>query len=96
MMFAAFPIVFQRDRGWGAGIGGLPFCGVAVGMISAVIYTIPRISGISPSLLTKIRKLLKICSFIRAAERTGGRAPPEQRLLPVMVGSVFLPLGLFW
>ncbi|CZR67442.1 related to synaptic vesicle transporter SVOP and related transporters (major facilitator superfamily) [Phialocephala subalpina] len=34
--------------------------------------------------------------YIRAAERTGGRAPPEQRLPPVMVGSVFLPLGLFW
>jgi hypothetical protein len=42
MMFAAFPIVFQRDRGWSAGIGSLPFCGVAVGMISAVIYTIPE------------------------------------------------------
>jgi hypothetical protein len=56
-MFAAFPIVFQRDRGWGAGIGGLPFCGVAVGMILAVIYTIPenkRYISISPYLDWKI------------------------------------------
>ncbi|KAH8587768.1 MFS general substrate transporter [Bisporella sp. PMI_857] len=79
MMFAAFPIVFQQDRGWSAGIGGLPFCGVAIGMVSAVIYTIPENKR-----------------FIRAAEGTSGRVPPEQRLLPVMVGSVFLPLGLFW
>ncbi|KAF8848819.1 MFS general substrate transporter [Acephala macrosclerotiorum] len=79
MMFAAFPIVFQEDRGWSSGIGGLPFCGVAIGMISAIIYTIPENKR-----------------FIRAAKRTGGRAPPEQRLPPVMLGSVFLPLGLFW
>ncbi|PMD29589.1 MFS general substrate transporter [Hyaloscypha variabilis F] len=79
MMFAAFPIVFQRDRGWSAGIGGLPFCGVAIGMISAVIYTIPENKR-----------------YIRAAQKTSRGAPPEQRLLPVMVGSVFLPLGLFW
>ena len=42
MIFAVFPIVFQRDRGWSTGIEGLPFCGVTVGMISAVIYTIPK------------------------------------------------------
>ena len=41
MLFAAFPIVYQQGREWSAGIGGLAFCGVAVGMIAAVIYTIP-------------------------------------------------------
>lgn len=41
MMFAAFPIVFQQDRHWSEGIGGLAFLGVAVGMLGAVIYTIP-------------------------------------------------------
>ncbi|OLN83068.1 putative MFS-type transporter [Colletotrichum chlorophyti] len=37
MLFAAFPIVFQRVRGWSPGIGGLAFLGVAVGMIAAVV-----------------------------------------------------------
>lgn len=41
MMFAAFPIVFQQNRHWSEGVGGLAFLGVAVGMIGAVIYTIP-------------------------------------------------------
>ena len=41
MMFAAFPIVYQQNRHWSEGIGGLAFLGVAVGMIGAVIYTIP-------------------------------------------------------
>lgn len=41
MLFAAFPIVYQEGRQWSPGIGGLAFCGVAVGMFIAVIYTIP-------------------------------------------------------
>ncbi|KAK3615318.1 hypothetical protein LTR56_026660 [Elasticomyces elasticus] len=40
MCFGAFPIVYQQDRGWSPGIGGLSFLGVAVGMILAVIYSI--------------------------------------------------------
>ncbi|KAK0934373.1 MFS siderochrome iron transporter 1 [Friedmanniomyces endolithicus] len=40
MMFSAFPIVYQQNRGWSAGIGGLAFLGVAVGMIFAVAYSV--------------------------------------------------------
>lgn len=40
MMFGAFPIVFQQGRGWSAGIGGLAFIGVAVGMLIGVAYAI--------------------------------------------------------
>jgi multidrug resistance protein len=40
MLFGAFPIVFQQYRGWSQGIGGLAFCGVAVGMILGVVYSI--------------------------------------------------------
>jgi multidrug resistance protein len=41
MLFAAFPIVYQHERGWSQGIGGLAFLGIMVGMIFAVIYSIP-------------------------------------------------------
>jgi MFS family permease len=40
MCFSAFPIVYQQNRGWSPGIGGLSFLGVAVGMMLAVIYSI--------------------------------------------------------
>jgi hypothetical protein len=40
MMFAAYPIVFQVNRGWNQGVGGLPFTALIVGMIMAVSYTI--------------------------------------------------------
>ena len=82
MMFAAFPIVFQEARGWSEGIGGLAFIGVAVGMLAAVIYTIPDNNR-----------------YIRAeaaGKAKGARgAGPEARLPPGMLGSVFIPLGLF-
>jgi hypothetical protein len=40
MCFAAFPIVYQEGRGWSAGIGGLAFLGVTVGMLITVPYNI--------------------------------------------------------
>lgn len=38
LLFGAFPLVFQRDRGWSEGVGGLAFLGVAVGMITATVF----------------------------------------------------------
>lgn len=79
MLFAAFPIVYQQGRGWSAGIGGLAFLGIMVGMLMAVVYTFPDNKR-----------------YVRAAEKAGGIAPPEARLPPTLVGSIFLPIGLFW
>ncbi|EAW14021.1 MFS transporter [Aspergillus clavatus NRRL 1] len=42
LCFAAFPIVFQEARGWNDGIGGLAFLGIFVGMVLAVVYTVPE------------------------------------------------------
>lgn len=79
MLFAAFPIVFQMQRGWSAGIGGLAFVGVAIGMLFAVGY----------SMIDNRR-------YQRVAAAHGGMAPPEARLPPALIGSVLLPIGLFW
>ncbi|RDW83403.1 MFS general substrate transporter-56 [Coleophoma crateriformis] len=79
MMFAAFPIVFEVGRGWSAGISGLAFLGVAVGMNLAVIY----------SLWDNKR-------YAKVAAENDMKAPPEARLPPSMLGSIFLPIGLFW
>lgn len=40
MLFAAFPIVYQVNRGWNQGVGGLSFLGIMVGMIFAVAFTL--------------------------------------------------------
>jgi MFS family permease len=79
MMFGAMPIVYQDGRGWSAGVGGLAFIGVAVGMMIAVGY----------SMFDNKR-------YTHVAAKHNGNAPPEARLPPAMVGSVALPIGLFW
>ncbi|KAI1623162.1 putative MFS multidrug transporter [Exophiala viscosa] len=40
LCFAAFPIIFQEGRGWSAGLGGLPFLGIMVGMFIGVAVII--------------------------------------------------------
>ncbi|KAI7695137.1 synaptic vesicle transporter, partial [Hortaea werneckii] len=37
---SAYPIVYQQQRGWSPGIGGLAFIGIAVGMLLAVAYSV--------------------------------------------------------
>lgn len=34
--------------------------------------------------------------YMRTAKAHGGNAPPEARLPPALLGSIFLPIGLFW
>ncbi|KAH8650138.1 major facilitator superfamily domain-containing protein [Xylariales sp. PMI_506] len=79
MLFAAYPIVYELNRGWSQGIGGLPFLGIMVGMIFAVSYNIWDNKR-----------------YIRVEEENDGFAPPETRLPPALIGSVALPIGLFW
>ncbi|KAI0005703.1 major facilitator superfamily transporter [Xylariaceae sp. FL0662B] len=79
MMFAAFPIVFQVQRGWSPGIGGLAFLGVAVGMMAAVVY----------SMYDNQR-------YAKYSQALKGMTPPEARLPPALIGSILLPVGLFW
>ena len=82
MCFGAFPIVYGETRHWSQGISGLAFLGVAVGMISAVIYTIPDNN--------------RYLRAEDSAKAKGERAPPpEVRLPPAMIGSICIPIGLF-
>lgn len=79
LTFPAFPIVYQENRHWSQGVGGLAFIGVAIGMALGILLTI-----------YDNRRYNKI-----AAKQPGGSAPPEERLPPTMVGAIVLPVGLF-
>ncbi|KAF4981761.1 hypothetical protein FZEAL_2483 [Fusarium zealandicum] len=79
MLFGAFPIVYQQNRGWNQGVGGLSFLGIMVGMLLAIAYTIPSNKR-----------------YIKTEQEHGGFAPPEARLPACLIGSVCLPVGLFW
>ena len=83
MLFAAFPIVFQQQRGWSEGIGGLAFIGVAIGFLLALAYIIPDND--------------RFASVEQRALAAGAHfAPPEARLPPAVIGAILLPIGLFW
>lgn len=80
LTFGAFPIVFEIHKGWSQGIAGLSFLGVMVGMIAGILYY-----------------LYDNKRYLRAAAASpGGFAPPEARIPPNIVGSVFLPISLIW
>jgi hypothetical protein len=76
--FAAYPVVFQKLRGWSLGVGSLAFLGIVVGVILAlafvVLYVNPR--------------------YISTASRRGGPALPEDRLEPAVIGGVAALIGL--
>ncbi|KAF2002805.1 MFS general substrate transporter [Amniculicola lignicola CBS 123094] len=81
LLFGAYPIVYRQGFGWNEGVGGLPFIGVAIGMLAAVAYTMfydnPR--------------------YVKCVESSGkGFATPEDRLPSAIVGGITLPIGLFW
>lgn len=40
MLFGAYPIVYREQRGWNAGVAGLPFAGVAIGMLVSIAYNV--------------------------------------------------------
>jgi len=80
MLFAAYPIVYQEKRGWTAGVGALPFLGVAVGMIAAVGYSI-----------WDNKRYIRCMK-----KDPHGIAPPEARMPPAMVGGVSIVVGLIW
>ncbi|KAH8081119.1 major facilitator superfamily domain-containing protein [Filobasidium floriforme] len=78
MLFGAFPIVFQQERGWSPGIGGLSFLGILVGFFLALVWTI----------------FIENPRYSRRNDAEGW-LPPEQRLVPALIGGLLLPIGLF-
>ncbi|KAI1497293.1 membrane transporter [Biscogniauxia marginata] len=80
LLLAAYPIVFQRTRGWPQGVASLPFLAIALGIIISLIY-----------IATVDQR-----RYARVVERCNGFAPPEARLPPAILGAAALPIGLFW
>lgn len=75
MLFGAFPIVFEQLRGWTPGVSGLAFLGVLVGFLLALLATVFYFNK----------------QYSSKLEKEGGWLPPEQRLLPAIVGGILLP-----
>lgn len=79
--FAAVPDVFNEVYGFGLVDSGLVFISIVVGCLLGTLTVV-------------------LCDVLlyrkRASKFVGRHMPPEYRLYPSMIGSIFLPIGLFW
>ena len=83
--FDAFPLVFEHVYGFDRGTAGLPWLSVLVGCLSGVATVIA------------LDKLIYRKHYLRAlSDERKGAVAPEHRLYAAMLGSLGLPIGLFW
>ncbi|KAJ5153691.1 Major facilitator superfamily [Penicillium coprophilum] len=79
--FAAFPLIFQGIYHFNIEESGLVFLTIVVGCLLGTVTVI-------------------LCNFFlylpKASKHPDGHVPPEYRLYPALIGSVGLPIGLFW
>ena len=83
--FAAFPIVFEGVYHFSPGLSGLTFLAIGLGCVL----------GVPTSIYISRVKYGK--EYVKSlAEGRQGVVAPEHRLYAAMMGSFFIPMGLFW
>ncbi|KAF8512087.1 MFS general substrate transporter [Hysterangium stoloniferum] len=80
LMFTTFPMLFSEVYGWGPGVSGLAYLGPGIGFFTA--------TAVGSSLLSKI--------YVKLSAGSGGKGKPEYRIPLMILGSFFVPIGLFW
>ncbi|PPJ57962.1 hypothetical protein CBER1_09414 [Cercospora berteroae] len=78
--FASFPYIFPKVYGFGIGGTGLMFLSIGVGCLCAALLLIVWSRTVTP----------------RQMKKHQGKPPIEQRLFYAMIGSIALPISLFW
>jgi DHA1 family multidrug resistance protein-like MFS transporter len=82
MLFSIYPIVFQKRRGWNAGVGELPLIGSVVGAL---------IGGCVVLVDTRLRQ-----KKIERGEKKIEDTVPEDRLTLAMMGGIGFAATMFW
>jgi DHA1 family multidrug resistance protein-like MFS transporter len=82
MLFSIYPIVFQKRRGWNAGVGELPLIGSVVGAL---------IGGCIVLVDTRLRQ-----KKIERGEKKMEDTVPEDRLTLAMMGGIGFAATMFW
>ncbi|ODV96576.1 hypothetical protein PACTADRAFT_39791 [Pachysolen tannophilus NRRL Y-2460] len=88
--FEAYPVIFRGTYGMNLGVSGLPFLGIGIGLNLGAAFFI---------YLDRFYFLKKRPDGTRGmTDKNGQPLPPtpESRLLICKIGSVILPISLFW
>ncbi|KAK7466360.1 hypothetical protein VKT23_005087 [Stygiomarasmius scandens] len=80
LMFATFADLFHDVYGFGTGNGGLVYLGLGVGFLVSTYFGASTADSI----------------YKKLAEKNGGVGKPEMRIPALFIGSLFVPIGLFW
>ncbi|TFK76035.1 multidrug resistance protein 4 [Pluteus cervinus] len=80
LMFATFANFFKETYGFGAGIGGLCYLGLGVGFFAATLFGARLGNGL----------------YAKLSKANGGVGKPEMRIPALIIGSFFVPVGVFW
>ncbi|KAJ5689525.1 hypothetical protein N7462_003917 [Penicillium macrosclerotiorum] len=78
--FAAIPLVYAEVYHFGIEASGLVFLAIVVGCLLGAVTVL----------------LCDILFYRPQIAKHDGPVPPEHRLYPAMIGSIGLPIGLFW
>ncbi|KAJ6627852.1 major facilitator superfamily domain-containing protein [Mycena sp. CBHHK59/15] len=80
LCFTVFSGFFDTTYGFSVGIGGLAYIGLGTGFLMATACG----ARFSNSL------------YKHLADKNGGVGEPEMRIPAIFIGSIFVPIGLFW
>ncbi|KAH8922957.1 MFS general substrate transporter [Atractiella rhizophila] len=80
LMFTTFGSFFGETYGFKAGSTGLTYLGLGIGFFSAAIFGAKTAAAI----------------YAHLSKKNGGVGKPEYRIPALLVGSFFVPIGLFW
>jgi MFS family permease len=79
-LYTQFQSIYGEDYGFNTLQVGFVYLGPGLGFLTAVLLLVPRIDTV----------------FNKLTEKNGGESKPEYRLPLANVGSVFIPISLFW
>jgi len=80
LMFTTFPDLYSNVYHFNTGIAGLTYLGLGIGFILATLLGAHYGNMIYTTLV----------------DRNGGKGKPEMRVPALIIGSFFIPIGLFW
>lgn len=80
LLFTSFESVFSTVYGFSTGLSGLTYIGFGVGCIVGLL-----LFGLTSDKMSE-----------RMSNKSGGEHKPEYRLVPLVPGSLIIPIGLLW
>jgi hypothetical protein len=94
LLFTTFPTVFSGQYGFDTGVLGLAFLGLGLGMLTALFFMGSFSDGIQARLIAR-HKESKLEWVVYPTRNRNELNQSRFRLLPLIFGAPFLPVGLF-